>query len=404
MAYAQHLIERMQGVGTGSADGTGKPSAKVMIIAGEASGDQHGARLVSHVHQLAPWVRFYGIGGQHMRQAGVRILVDAAELAVVGLIEVLKHYRHLSNVLDSMRRTLREDRPDLLILIDYPDFNLRLAKTAHALGIKVLYYISPQVWAWRQHRVITIGKRIDMMAVVFPFELPFYEAANIPVRFVGHPLTEEVHSDLTRDQAAMAAGLDPHRPIVGLFPGSRRNELQKLLPLQIDAARLLKSKMPAVQFILPRASTLDQTEIDALLCGRGLEVKCVSGDFYNVIQSCDAIVSASGTATLEIALMGKPLVAMYHVNRLSYLIMRRLIKVEHIALCNIVAGRRVAAELIQNAATPTAIANELGRLLNDPEYTARLREGFSNVRDLLTGGHSSTDIAALTLEMLDHIK
>lgn len=372
----------------------------IMIVAGEASGDQHGAQLVSGVLKRDQGVRFSGIGGERMRHAGATILVDASELAVVGLVEVLKHYRRLRAILELMRTKLREERPDLLILIDYPDFNLRLAKTAHDLGIKVLYYISPQVWAWRQKRVFTIRERVDMMAVVFPFELSFYEAAGVPVRFVGHPLTQEVHSDLTREQAIKTAGLDPERPVVGLFPGSRRSELQKLLPQQLEAAQRLKRDLPTVQFVLPKASTLDQSTIDPFLANVDLEVKCIAGRFYDVIQGCDAIVSASGTATLEIALMGKPLVVIYRVNSISYQIMRRLIKVDHIALCNIVAGRRVAKELIQDAATPEAIAEELKHLLTDPPYAMQVREGFSQLREQLCGKQSSTDISTLTLEMV----
>lgn len=373
---------------------------RVLIVAGEASGDQHAAQLIEQISKLAPEIHFSGIGGECMKRAGVEILIDSAELAVVGLVEVLIHYRTLRGALERMRQRLRDERPDLLILVDYPDFNLRLAKTAKALGIKVLYYISPQVWAWRQKRVHVIRERVDMMAVVFPFELPFYESAGVPARFVGHPLTEEVHSALTRDQAAVRFGLDPTRPIVGLFPGSRRGELQRLLPLQLAAARNLQAEMPALQFILPRASTLDEDSIDAHLHEAGIEVKRVSADFYDVIQSCDAIVSASGTATLEIALMGKPLVVIYRVNPISYRIMRRLIRVDHIALCNIVAGQRVAAELIQDAATPEAVAHELRQLLTDPAHAARVREGFARVREQLRGEHRSIDIANLTLEML----
>ncbi|AOV16735.1 lipid-A-disaccharide synthase [Acidihalobacter aeolianus] len=372
-----------------------------MIVAGEASGDQHAAQLVEGVLRRAPDVRFSGIGGERMRRAGVEIVIDSAQLAVVGLVEVLIHYPTLRHALETMRRNLREQRPDLLILVDYPDFNLRLAKTAHELGIKVLYYISPQVWAWRQKRVYTIRERVDMMAVVFPFELPFYESAGVPARFVGHPLTREVHSSLTRDQAAASCGLDPARPIAGLFPGSRRSELQRLLPVQLEAAKRLRAEMPEVQYVMPLASTLNEDLLAPYLQAAGIEVTCVSGHFYDVIQSCDAIVSASGTATLEIALMGKPLAVIYRVNPLSYRIMRRLIRVDHIALCNIVAGKRVASELIQDAATPASIADELKRMLADPAHAARIREGFARVREQLGDERRDTDIASLTLEMLE---
>ncbi|APZ43228.1 lipid-A-disaccharide synthase [Acidihalobacter ferrooxydans] len=374
---------------------------RILIVAGEASGDHHGARLVREVLRRAPGIRFSGIGGEAMRHAGVEVLIDSSDLAVVGLVEVLMHYRTLRNALELMREKLRRERPDLLVLIDYPDFNLRLAKTARELGIRVLYYISPQVWAWRQKRVHAIRECVDMMAVVFPFEKPFYEAADVPVRFVGHPLTDEVHSELSRAQSAAEFGLDPERPVVGLFPGSRRSELQRLLPLQLAAARLLREKIPGLQFILPRASTLSDTAVSSHLRAANLDVKQVTGNFYDIIQCCDAIVSASGTATLEIALMGKPLVVVYRVNPISYQLMRRLIKVDHIALCNIVAGRRVARELIQNQATPAAIATELQQILTDAGYADSLREGFAQIREKLRGdGTNATDIANVLLDMI----
>lgn len=374
---------------------------RVLIITGEASGDQHAAQLVKTVLKEKPEIRFSGIGGKAMKQAGVDILVDSADLAVVGLVEVLIHYRTLRRALEQMKQQLREDQPDLLILVDYPDFNLRLAKTARELGIKVLYYISPQVWAWRRKRVFTIRERVNMMAVVFPFELPFYQSAGVPARFVGHPLAHEAHSELTRDQAALSFGLDPEHPIVGLFPGSRRSELHRLLPIQLEAARRLKSEMPNLQFILPCASTLNDEIIQPYLQDNALNITCVSANFYDVIQSCNAIASASGTATLEIALMGKPLVVIYRVNPISYMIMRRLIKVDHIALCNIVAGKRIAKELIQNEVTPGTIALELKQLLTDDAYTSSMRESFADLKQQLGSEHCSSNIADLTLEMLD---
>ncbi|WP_455380684.1 lipid-A-disaccharide synthase [Acidihalobacter prosperus] len=374
---------------------------RVLIITGEASGDQHAAQLVRAVLEKKPETQFAGIGGKAMKQAGVDILVDSADLAVVGLVEVLIHYRTLRRALEQMKKRLREDQPDLLILVDYPDFNLRLAKTARELGIKVLYYISPQVWAWRRKRVFTIRDRVNLMAVVFPFELPFYQSVGVPARYVGHPLVDEAQSGLTRDQAALTLGLDPKQPIVGLFPGSRRSELQRLLPIQLEAARRLKSEITDLQFILPCASTLNDEIIQPYLKDNPLNIKIVSANFYDVIQCCDAITSASGTATLEIALMGKPLVVIYRVNPISYMIMQRLVKVDHIALCNIVAGKRIAKELIQHEATPEAIALELKRLLTDDAYVADMGESFADLKQQLGSGQSSSNIGDLTLEMLD---
>ncbi|MCW8840694.1 MAG: lipid-A-disaccharide synthase [Gammaproteobacteria bacterium] len=376
-------------------------SNQVLIVAGEASGDHHAARLVEELHKCAPDVHFAGIGGERMRRAGVEILVDSADMAVVGLVEVLANYRFLKGVLDRMRGELRERRPDMLILVDYPDFNLRLAATAKELGIKVLYYISPQIWAWRQKRVYKIKKLVDMMAVVFPFEVPFYEQAGVPVRFVGHPLVDEVKSELDREQAFEAFGLDPQRPVLGLFPGSRRSEIKRLLPTVLKSAALVKERMPEIQFLLPRASTLSDEFLAPYLAESDLEITVVPGRSYDVMRACDAIISASGTATLEIALMQVPLVVLYKIAPLSYRIISRLLKVEHIALCNIVAGERVAPELIQHDATPQKISREALSLLGDQQRAAAMRKRLGKIRGKLGGSGGSANIAELALELLN---
>lgn len=373
---------------------------QVLIVAGEASGDHHAARLIQQVHQSHPDIHFAGIGGEHMRAAGVEIMVDAADMAVVGLVEVLAHYPTLHAALQTMRRALAERKPDLLILVDYPDFNLRLAKTAKELGIKVLFYISPQIWAWRQKRVYKIKKLVDMMAVVFPFESHFYEQAGVPVRFVGHPLVDEVHSALSKTEAQQAFGLDPARPVLGLFPGSRRGEIKRLLPTFLEAAQRIQQQMPEVQFILPRATTLKEELLREYLDPCPLEITLVAGRSYDVMRSCDSIISASGTATLEIALMQVPLVVAYRIAPLSYAIMSRLVKVDHIALCNIVAGERIAPELIQHDAQPERIAQATLELLQDSRERQRMQEKMKHIRERLGESGASRKIAQLCLEML----
>ncbi len=376
-----------------------KAPKRVLIVAGEASGEARAARLVEELRQRHPQVSFFGIGGARMREAGVDILVDCREMAVLGLIEVLRHYRRIKGVLERMRKLLRHERPDLLILVDYSGFNLRLAPTAKELGIPVLYYISPQVWAWRQKRIYKIREVVDQMVVVFPFEVELYEKAGVPVRYVGHPLVDEVHSDLDRDGALREFGMDPTRPCLGLFPGSRRNELQRLLPTLLDAAERIHATRPEVQFLLPQASTLDSTEIDTLLAGRMLPLTVVENRFYDVTRACDAIATASGTATLEVALMGVPLVVVYRISGLSYRIMRRLIKLKHIAMCNIVAGEEVAKELLQDEVTAERISSELMRLLEPPvhaETVARL----AKVRETLGEPGGAARAAAVAAGML----
>lgn len=376
-----------------------KASKRVLIIAGEASGEARAARLVEELRARHPEVSFKGIGGARMRAAGVDTLVDCREMAVLGLFEVLRHYRRIKGVLERMRTLLREERPDLLILVDYSGFNLRLAPTARELGIPVMYYISPQVWAWRRKRIYKIREVVDQMVVVFPFEVPLYEQAGVPVRYVGHPLIDEVHSELDRDGALREFGLDPARPAIGLFPGSRRNELQRLLPTLLDAAERIHTEQPEVQFLLPQASTLDRPEIDALLAGRSLPVTVVENRFYDVTRACDAIATASGTATLEVALMGVPLLVVYRISGLSYRIMRRLIKLKHIAMCNIVAGEEVAKELLQDEVTPERISAELLRLL-DPQVHAETVARLARVHDALGEPGGAGRAAAVAAGML----
>ncbi|GAB4298835.1 MAG: lipid-A-disaccharide synthase [Thiohalomonadaceae bacterium] len=373
---------------------------KIMIIAGEASGDARAAGLVRAVKRQQPDIQFFGIGGERLRAEGVKTLVDSRVMAVVGLFEVLAHFPTIYGALRLMRRKLREERPDLLILVDYPDFNLRLAKTAKELGVKVLYYISPQIWAWRQERVHHIRELVDHMAVVFPFEEPFYRNANVPVTFVGHPLVEEVHSSFDRATACREFGLDPERKVLGLFPGSRRSEIKRLLPVLLDTAVQLHARHPDLQFILPRASTLSEADFAPHFAGRTAPFTVVSGRAYDVMAACDAIVSASGTATLEIALMRTPLVVIYKIAPLSYRIMSRMVKVDHIALCNIVAGERIAPELIQHEATADMITDEAESLLYDATRNAQMRERLQVVREKLGAAGGSDNVARLVLQLL----
>jgi lipid-A-disaccharide synthase len=372
-----------------------------MIIAGEASGDHHAARLIEELHKINPDVHFRGIGGEQMRAAGVDTLVDTAEMAVMGLIEVLANYRFLKSVLERMRDELRHNPPDLLILVDYPGFNLRLAETAKELGIKVLYYISPQVWAWKKKRVFKIKKLVDMMAVVFPFEIACYDKVGVPVEFVGHPLVDEVKSDFTRDEVLQELGLDPSRPVMGLFPGSRRSEVSRLLPLMLESATRIKAEIPGIQFLMPRASTLPQELLQQPVNESGLDITLVSGRPYDVMRGCDSIISASGTATLEIGLMQVPLVVTYKLAPLSYFVFSRLVKLDHIALCNIVAGERIASELIQKDATVDNITRETLALLQDAPRANAMRERMGKIRERLGASGASENIARLALKMLN---
>ncbi|MCM2356565.1 MAG: lipid-A-disaccharide synthase [Geobacteraceae bacterium] len=371
-----------------------------MIVAGEASGDLHGANLVKEATRLDPSVSFFGIGGPRMREAGVETLVDASQMAVVGLVEVIAHFNVISHAYLTLKKIITSEPPDLLILIDYPDFNLRIARLARKAGVKVLYYISPQVWAWRVGRVKKIGRVVDRMAVVFPFELPFYEREGVPVTFVGHPLVDVVRPTGDRASAQASFGLDPGRRTVGLFPGSRRGEIKSLLPTILDSAKLLKERFPDLQFILPLASSLTRSDLDPCLAAAGLEIKVVEGRGYDVMQVCDAIITVSGTVTLEIALMGVPMVIIYRVSPFTYEVGRRLIRVDHIGICNIVAGERVVPELIQHDAEPARIAAEIASMLTDAGRAAAIKTSLHTVREKLGEGGCSTRVAELALAML----
>jgi len=372
-----------------------------MIVAGEASGDIYGAELVREALKLVPDLHFSGIGGTRMREAGVKTLVDSGDMAVVGLVEVIKHFDVISSAFMKLKQIILNESPDLLILIDYPGFNLRLAKVAKKAGVKVLYYISPQIWAWRQDRVKKIARLVDHMAVILPFEAPFYEKAGVPVTFVGHPMLDLVTVTMDRSAAASSFNLDPGRKIVGLFPGSRRNEIERLLPVIIAAAVKLKEQFPDIQFILPLASTLHNDDIVPLLTAAGLEVTTTRDRIHDMIRACDAIISVSGTVTLEIALVGTPMVIIYKLSPLTYQLAKRLVKIDNIGLCNIVAGKTIVQELIQEQANPTAIAAEIGTLLSDDAYHSEIVRKLGEVRAILGCGGASINVARIALALCD---
>lgn len=371
-----------------------------MIVAGEASGEMYGARLAAELRALSPGVRLFGMGGDGMRREGVDTLVDANVMAVMGIVEVVAHLPVIVRGFNILKRQLLENPPALLVLIDYPDFNLRLAKVAKKAGIKVLYFVSPQVWAWRSGRVKGIGRVVDMMAVLFPFEVPFYEKAGIPVTFVGHPLLDMVAPTMEKGAAARSLGLDPARRVVGLFPGSRKSVLKRLLPVVLESARRLKKRHPDLQFALPLASSLRPEDLAPYLDGCGLDVTVVSGRNYDLMTACDAAISVSGTVIMELALVGVPMVLIYKLPRLNYEIGKRVINVPHIGICNIVAEKRVVQELIQDAAEPGTICAEIERILEEPGYADRMRAELAEVRVKLGSEGALKRLAQLAHRMM----
>jgi len=374
---------------------------RVMISAGEASGDMHAANVVKALHQQDSSIEVYGMGGEHLRQAGVDLLVDCTDIAVMGIVEVLLKYRSIMQALNILKESLRQNPPDLVVVVDYQEFNNKLAEAAKELGIKVLFYIGPQVWAWRQHRVHQIGKRVDMMAVILPFEEKFYRNANVPVRFVGNPLADEVKPNKSKQSCFLEYALKDDKPVIGLLPGSRRSEIKRILPLQLAAADILHQQKPGLQFVLPIASTLSDDAFRADLQQYShLDVKLVKDLSYNVMQCCDAIIAASGTATLEIALMGIPNCITYKVAHLSYAILKRMVKIEHIGLVNIVAEKGIVKEFLQYDAKPKLIAEEIMQILDNPEYRNTMINELNSVRDKLGKSGGVNNMAELILEML----
>lgn len=375
-------------------------SANITIVVGEASGDAHAARVVTALKQQAPELKINGIGGDKLRAAGMTVDIDFSELAVMGLIEVLKKYRHLKGVFNQIVAKLAIERPDLLVLVDYPGFNLKLAKEAKKLGIPVVYYISPKVWAWRKGRVKTIQRVVDKMLVLFPFEVPIYEQAGVAVNCVGHPLVDAVNRTLTTEQAKVKFALDAHKPVIGLFPGSRRSEVDILLPLMIRAAERITQTHPDVQIVVPLALGLNAQVIAPIIAAAQVPIKLVEDDFYALTSACDAIVAASGTVTLEIALLGVPHFICYRVSPITYKIISRLVKIPHVGLCNIVTNKALITEILQNEVTVERLQQELLDRLNLPEQKAEAEHIREQVLSALGPAGGAENAAQEILAML----
>jgi len=380
-----------------NADPAGK---KVLIIAGEASGDMHGANLAREMKKQDASIVFFGVGSRHMRDAGVRMLADAADISVVGATEVLTHLGAIYRVYRTLKVFLKRERPDLLVLIDFPDFNIMLGKAAKKLGIPVLYYISPQVWAWRKGRIKTIARLVKAMIVILPFEVPLYQKAGVDVRFAGHPLTDVVRSSYTQTEARSQFGLDPKKRTLALLPGSRTGEITHLLPDMLKAAAILSRRFGDLQFVLPVAPTLSQEFVRTILRESPVSVTMTDGRVYDVLRASDAALVTSGTATLETGLMAVPMVIVYRVSGLSYFIGRLIVDVEHIGLVNIVAGKRVVPELVQEESTPLNMADAVARFLDDAGYHAQTREALAGIRSRLGEEGAGARIASVVLELL----
>jgi lipid-A-disaccharide synthase len=353
-----------------------------MLSAGEASGDLHGGTLCDALRQLEPGLRLVGMGGAHMAAAGMDVIVDPTGRAAVGTSEALGRIPALYRAYRALVRRLSTDRPRALVLIDFPEFNLRLARRARQAGVPVIYFVPPQLWAWRRGRVRQMARRVSRVLAVFPFEVALYETAGVPVEFVGHPLLDALPLHLTRDEARRRLHTDPGHSLIGLLPGSRREEVERLLPPMLEAARRLASADSRRRFVLGLAPTVPSEQVQAHLrhAGGGPAVDLVSGRTYEVMAAADALLVASGTATLEAALLGTPMVLCYRVSPLTEATARLLARVQWIGLPNLVAGRAVVPELTQRDVTGARLADEVSRLLDDPVAATAQRAAFKDLR------------------------
>lgn len=370
----------------------------IFLIAGEASGDLHGASLVKALKRKRDDLLFSGIGGPAMQAAGVHIVVDASTLSVVGLTEVFSRLPEILKGMSAAKAFLKARRPDLLILIDFPDFNLKMAAFAKKWRIPVLYYISPQIWAWRSGRVTRIGKLVAHMAVILPFEVPFYRRHGIPVTFVGHPLMD---SYADRPGPSPAPPLRNGIPVIGLLPGSRESEIVRHLPVMLRAARILSGQMD-VHFILSVAPGAPRPVVESIYAPfkETLSAEIDTEGARSVFARTRLVVAASGTVTLEAAVAGTPLVIIYKISPLSYRVGKALIRVPNIGLVNLIAGKEIAPELIQDEANPETIAATVKRLITDPASLEAMRLAFADVRRRLGDPGASDRVADIAMEIM----
>lgn len=372
----------------------------VMLVAGEASGDAHAAAMFLQLKKRLPGIRGIGMGGQKMARAGIDVRFDSSQIGVIGVIEVLKHYREIRAALRQMQKLVADERPDLLICVDYKEFNFKLARHARRCGVKVLFYVSPQVWAWRPGRAKKYGRVIDMMAVIFPFETPYYQEHDIPVRYVGHPSVDKVVPQRSRSEDRRLFALPKESPVVGILPGSRSQEIRRMLPVMLQAADDVQKAFPGCRFLLPQADSISDELLQAMLQDSSVAVQVIRNQPYDVIQCCDAVMITSGTATLETALLTVPMVIVYKLSTLTYLLGRWLVKSPFIGLPNIVAGKAIVRELIQHQARAETLAGEIKKILADPDYAAKMRRELGKVRQLLGPGGGDRAMAELAEEML----
>jgi len=378
----------------------GKSQKSILIISGEASGDKHGAGLVRSLRSKSSNLTFFGIGGNEMAKESMDIVYHAKDMAFLGFFEVVRHLPFIRKVFRNMIILLKERKPDLVILIDYPGFNLRFAKKVKKLGFPVIYYISPQVWAWGKGRVKKMVRVIDLMMVIFPFEETFYKQEGMDVRFVGNPLKGVVKPGQSREDFLTDQKLTHQKHVIGLLPGSRKQEVQRILPEMIEALCYIQKQIPDCQAILGLSPTLPDSIYKPYL-EANLSIPAVREKTYDIMAHSDVVLVASGTATLETALSGTPMIILYKMAPLSYWIGKRLVSLDHFGMVNIVAGREVVPELLQNQATGKQIAAEILSILNDPQKQKEMKRDLEEVSQKLGDPGASDKAADAVLNFLE---
>ncbi|MFZ0663629.1 MAG: lipid-A-disaccharide synthase [Acidobacteriaceae bacterium] len=381
------------------------PAARIFLSAGEASGEHYGASLVPAIRRLVPDAEFFGLGGRRMEAVGFRPIVRAEDVAVMGITEVLLHMPRIYDEYRRLKAVIRQQRPDLAILIDFPDVNLSLAKRLKGAGVPVLYLVSPQIWAWKKYRIRDVQRYVDRMLVIFPFEEPFYRDHNVQATFVGHPLADLPLPAVTRQAFASENRLDPSKQWIGLLPGSRAKEVRHNLPEMLKAAQAL-SQSNSYEFLLPLASTLTAAQRAQVRATLPPDPKItVTDDARATLHHARASIVASGTATVEAALIGNPFVVVYRVSPVSYAVARRVVNVPHVAMANLIAGRRAVPELIQSDFTARNLVSQLEPLLNDEAVRTAMQTSLREISDKLKveGASDETAIgrtAAVASQML----
>ena len=371
---------------------------RILISAGEASGDIHAAAVTAAIKKIDSSVEVFGMGGDALRNAGGEVLFDIKDHGVMGFVEVLKKLPDLFKLRDDFEKVMDERKPDCLITVDYPGFNMKLAKLAHDKGIPVVSYIAPSAWAWHKSRAKKVAKIVDKVACIFPFEYDVYKEAGAHVEFVGHPLVDIVKPSMTKEEAMAFAGKEEGKKLILLMPGSRLMEIEKMLPTLLEAAKIIKKQLPEVSFVMPRAGTIPISLLEEKIQASGLDVKITEGNNYDLFSVADLALATSGTVTLEAALCGLGSVIVYKTNPVTYFIAKLLVNIPHIGLPNIVAAKSVVPELIQYDFTPAKVAQEALALL-ESERNAKMKEDLAYVKERLGKPGAVGRVAELVLKI-----